>query len=532
MFMLQMPCAIALCVACLIGHTVAHEATRQKASPADVQGAGGNLRGIPSAFWQPLPSLPDLNAVKPQPPKEAEAEPSGQKRLRIKNVCSEEAVWIAHMAGVGTGPDPPNVKIEPHTSYDFSTPDNLASTRYWPKFRCEEDGNECLIGDSGGPKQRCRPEGCSPPVDTKFEATFGIAGRSCDPLRGQGEGCDWVDISLVDGYTAPFNFEIHGKCYNAAGQLMNSSQKKLDCSKLSIDDCPQAEIFRKSGANGTANVTRGLAVQHPDHPQTAGCYSPCSKLTLKQWATAGLESEDIDIMEYCCPTPPVSPSQCRAGTVKSSRYVAAVHEMCPGVYGYSYDDGMGLITCEATATYTLDVGCPRQHRDSSKKSAATSLTLPAKKKEVLPLPVAHLIPSVRIDLKAKALLAQRPDAIFGCSVGSTAVCPTGTPCISLTQCCPDGSTCPSSNVTKGPCPMPKSLNCVHEQVRPKIGKCSVGDFVLCPSHSLAGTRYYCSGDVCCPDGSTCPSASVPQVRQCTQKRSDCLPEKSDIFRKK
>ena len=36
--------------------------------------------------------------------------------------------------------------------------------------------------------------------------------------------------------------------------------------------------------------------------------------------------------------------------------VEAIHSMCPGVYGFSYDDGMGLVTCEPTARYLFTIG--------------------------------------------------------------------------------------------------------------------------------------------------------------------------------
>eukprot|EP00913_Durusdinium_trenchii_P028753 g26966.t1 len=54
------------------------------------------------------------------------------------------------------------------------------TTRYWPKYRCDQHGNHCLIGESGGVGQECDQEGCAPPVDTKFEATFGDNAHLCD----------------------------------------------------------------------------------------------------------------------------------------------------------------------------------------------------------------------------------------------------------------------------------------------------------------------------------------------------------------
>ncbi|CAK9115190.1 Hypothetical protein (Fragment) [Durusdinium trenchii] len=107
--------------------------------------------------------------------------PDGRpKRLRIHNACGSEPVWIAHLAGNGTGPDLQNVKIEPNAMWDFVTSTNLSSTRYWPKYRCDQHGNHCLIGESGGVGQECDQEGCAPPVDTKFEATFGDNAHLCD----------------------------------------------------------------------------------------------------------------------------------------------------------------------------------------------------------------------------------------------------------------------------------------------------------------------------------------------------------------
>lgn len=52
-------------------------------------------------------------------------------------------------------------------------------------------------------------------------------------------------------------------------------------------------------------------------------------------------------------------------------------------------------------------------------------------------------------------------------------------------------------------------------------QCNVGDVVLC----TGSTRQYCAGNQCCPDGSTCPSATEAfnRDRNCpTTKTSNCL----------
>jgi len=129
----------------------------------------------------------------------AVAAESSLSRFRVVNGCDKEPIWVAHMAQRDNGPDGQNIRLQPGRHFDFATPDGLAGTRYWPKMRCDPDGNNCAIGESGGPGETCdSASGCAPPVDTKFEASFNANGE------------DWVDISLVDGYTLPFKFEMRG----------------------------------------------------------------------------------------------------------------------------------------------------------------------------------------------------------------------------------------------------------------------------------------------------------------------------------
>jgi len=266
------------------------------------------------------------------------------------------------MAATGVGPDPQNVRLEPLQSYDFITFDGLTGTRYWPKLRCDEQGNRCEIGESGGPEEVChKTAGCAPPVDTKFEASFGAHE-------------DWVDISLVDGFTLPFRFEMQGNCTAGFGNK-EVTTNTIDCSRLSFDQCPRAENLGEISSNVN------LQVLHPDTQQAVGCYSPCSKLTLSQWGNTdanGAPPSDPRIAPYCCPTPPESPHECRAGPVPDTSFVQAVHSMCPGVYGYSYDDGMGLLKCSSTTRYEVTFYCPASSPPPSVPAAdAVAATVPA-----------------------------------------------------------------------------------------------------------------------------------------------------------
>eukprot|EP00466_Bigelowiella_natans_P006530 jgi/Bigna1/88135/estExt_fgenesh1_pg.C_280151 len=222
-------------------------------------------------------------------------------RLTITNACKSDAIWIAHEAGSGVGPDPQNVKLEPSTSYNFTISDGLAATRYWPKMYCSDSGDSCALGGSGGPSETCNTTiGCAPPVDTKFEATWGDRSIPCDPDHGQYKGCDYFDISLVDGFTLPFKLDVIGDC-----KLPVSS---IDCSNISFTGCPIEDL-------GDIGQNVSLRVSHPDTKATVGCYSPCSILTFSNWENKYGKHmpQDSEAAPFCCPTPPISPDQCHQG---------------------------------------------------------------------------------------------------------------------------------------------------------------------------------------------------------------------------
>jgi len=285
-------------------------------------------------------------------------------RLRIVNGCESEALWIAHMAAGSMGPDLQDIKIEPLDFHDFQTPDGLSATRYWPKMGCDAEGNNCGIGDSGGPGEGCVRRGggwddysqCAPPVDTKFEASFGQNGQPCNPQTPGGvemKGCDYVDISLVDGFTLPVKLEIYGDCKDSRnGGVVD----KIDCTGLSLDACPTGEDLRAAG-------TLDLQAVHPQTGRVSGCYSPCMRLLDTKWANQEQAmAEDAHVAPYCCPTPPVSPEACRAGPVTRTQFLQVVQEKCPGAYGYAYDDKNGLLRCSSDTQYVLIYFCPSERQ--------------------------------------------------------------------------------------------------------------------------------------------------------------------------
>ena len=76
---------------------------------------------------------------------------------------------------------------------DYAVPESVSSTRFWPKYDCDRYGQNCAFGESGGPNLPCPASGCSPPIDTKFEAYFGTS-----------DGLDYYVSHQIDGWTLPF----------------------------------------------------------------------------------------------------------------------------------------------------------------------------------------------------------------------------------------------------------------------------------------------------------------------------------------
>lgn len=276
-------------------------------------------------------------------------------RLRITNGCNHEALWLARLGKDQV--DGQNIKIWPLESHDVSIPENtLGTTRFWPKWRCVKDGNACAVGDSGGPGLECDARaGCSPPMDTKFEATFGEMGLPCNTSEQKYEGCDFVDVSVKDGFTVPFQLQIKGDCKGSYSRNTDKVHQIVDCTKLSVDECPSSETIQGSQVD--------LRAINPSWGAVSGCLSPCSQMTFPKWQDGtGAQTGRVPRSEvgpeaspYCCPTP----QACQDGEMTRTQYVAAVHRMCPGVNSYPYDHGMGVGTCPAGTKYEIVFYCPR-----------------------------------------------------------------------------------------------------------------------------------------------------------------------------
>lgn len=179
-----------------------------------------------------------------------------QSKLRIANKGTQP-MYINYQAQTAAWPQ--TLLISPGQVADYDIPSgSVPATRFWPKYDCDSSGQNCTFGESGGPNLPCPKSGCSPPVDSKFEATFGASGN-----------LDWYDSSQVDGWSLPYYME-----FNCDGDPNNSG--KLNCQSLTESVCPSQDV------QGAGNVS--LTASNPDKGgKYAGCYSPCALLTYTNW---------------------------------------------------------------------------------------------------------------------------------------------------------------------------------------------------------------------------------------------------------
>lgn len=276
------------------------------------------------------------------------------ERLRIINNCSY-TIWIQQQNMASGTPDIVKLISGAHQDYEIPA-EGLASTRLWPKSGCDTSGNNCTIGQSSDP---CPSAGCAPPVDSKIESTWGctLSDQTQCAIDPQGDriGDTFWNASAVDGYTLPFNITQSGNTITDG----SAPCENVTCASLSIDNCPTSENM-SVGQGGTSfpeYASEDLKVMNGSG-QTIGCYSPCKKFNYPTYGGLNLSETSDPPVIYCCPTPPISSEECRAGPVVNTGYVTGVHTMCSNtVYGYAYDDSLGLRHCSADTKVEMTF-CP------------------------------------------------------------------------------------------------------------------------------------------------------------------------------
>jgi len=342
------------------------------ASACDFGGIGKIVSSTPAASPTASPVVSPTPTPYPQFPAQT-------ADLRIINNCDTQLWFEARYGGAGAplpGQSATSVQALPGSYIDYVIPDSgLSGTRFWAKYGCDNYGKNCLIGDQmqyfPNPPGGCPPGGCTPPVDSLFEATWGCRpGSSCNAQNPT----TWFDTSQVDGWTIPYKLTPLGDVSGCDCIGSSCGFKGVDASTLDVAKCPSGEDLTAGGNFTSINVlgnTVGLKsvdLRIINDGKILGCMSPCKRLN---WGYPyGLQQDEGhgSTMWMCCPTPTpqncdpangcVAPLTCRAGPIENTQYVAAVHAMAPGVYAYSYDDGVGLHACPAGVTkYTMEF-CP------------------------------------------------------------------------------------------------------------------------------------------------------------------------------
>lgn len=234
-------------------------------------------------------------------------------RLTVKSNCAFP-VWLQAYPNAQVAPLPASDALvslpASGASHAYAIPASGWAGRFWPRLGCKNaNGTDCDSGESVPP---CPQGGCQPPADTKVEFNFGAAGEAA--AGGADAATTWFDVSLVDGYS--LGVGIVPTPAGPAGSGCIATQ----CD-LSLSACP-------------GNETLGLGdlrVVAPDG-RTVQCLSPCKRWNWPAPLGLGRPEQAKPGALLCCPTPPVSPAECRAGPVEATRFVQLVHKSCPTAY--------------------------------------------------------------------------------------------------------------------------------------------------------------------------------------------------------
>lgn len=235
------------------------------------------------------------------------------RTFTVHNGCSF-TIWPAIFTDLNVGSAKPDFatgwQADPHTSVNFTVPDNWKSGRIWGRRDCDfSDPN---------PATQCADGGCN-------------GGLLCDPHSGTGVppatlaeftlggGQDNYDVSIVDGFNLPMRIDNNKGCGVPS------------CPVDLIPHCPKP-------LKGPLN-SAGSPV---------GCRSACN---------ANLDGHPTN-SSNCCSGQYSTPETCPSSGVA---YYSYFKGNCPNSYAYAYDESSGtaLFTCDSAlaADYTITF-CP------------------------------------------------------------------------------------------------------------------------------------------------------------------------------
>ncbi|EJC99749.1 thaumatin-like protein [Fomitiporia mediterranea MF3/22] len=228
------------------------------------------------------------------------------RTFTVKNKCSY-TVWPAIYTDKSSPvkPDhPTGWEAKAGSEVSFNVPDGWKSGRIWGRKDCDFSKNP-------GPNS-CPAGGCNGGLECDASTGTGVPPASLAEWTLNGDGLDWYDVSLVDGFNLPISITNNKGC------------PLSDCPKDLAPDCPSQ--LKKNG----------------------GCLSACA---------ANLDGHPQDSANCC------SGSHNTAATCPSKgvQFYSYFKQGCPNSYVYAYDEGSGtaLRNCSSSlsADYTLTF-CP------------------------------------------------------------------------------------------------------------------------------------------------------------------------------
>ncbi|XP_027362689.1 thaumatin-like protein 1b [Abrus precatorius] len=213
--------------------------------------------------------------------------------FKVENKCSHP-VWPGILSGIGTLPvSTTGFTLQRGESKIIPVPPGWSGL-LWGRTFCSHDFTgkfSCITGDCGSSTIECSGGKAAPPV-TLVEFT----------LNGTGDGLDFFDVSLVEGFNLPVKVEPRGGKCSWTGCAVN------------LEACPT-----------DLKVMRGS--------ESVACKSTC---------------QSFDNSKFCCETP----EKC-----KSSSYSEFFKSRCPRAIVYTCDRAASNFNCAFVDCYTITF-CP------------------------------------------------------------------------------------------------------------------------------------------------------------------------------
>jgi hypothetical protein len=349
-------------------------------------------------------------------------------------------------------------------SFPIPTGKEIDSFKIYPKWGCNEIGENCMAhqelppcGTPGTPK-------CATAISTAFEGSFNVPQPAAPGATWKK---DFIDISAVDGLTVDFLFEtlgdadcehgatctsdtdcgadatchlhpkafcdstLHQLCPGGLACPICPTPKKCLCpstcrgkvgpltASVSFEDCP-SDITLSDGHPGATHTYDhvDLRVRDAATGEVTGCASPCSYLTKIRGlplSTKGSPGSDI-ADRYCCNGD--SAYGTRATCIDAvhgsdhadpattgwinDAYVKWVHANAYGVYAWPYDEKTGDALWGCSWAGGPDGNSPQQ---------APSYSLVIKPQPTTPPPIPNPIPCEERRHEARAVLVDKIGAL-------------------------------------------------------------------------------------------------------------------------